>query len=95
MNFNDKIFIEIKNLSSTERIAGYIFYSAKLAMLGAKLRKENRPDESWTEQEHKEWDFICDELEPWHHALSEEENLIINENIGIFMAKLIRGESIL
>lgn len=64
-------------LSSSERIAGYLFYSAKLAVLGSKLRKNGREDETWTLDEEKEWDTICDEIDPWWYALTEEDKKVL------------------
>lgn len=82
------------HLSSSERIAGYLFYSCKLAMLGAKLRKEGRQDESWTEEENKEYDAVGDEIDLWWYSLSEEEIEVI-EPIEVMLAKLTLGESVI
>ncbi len=84
----------MSNLSSSERIAGYLFYSSKLAMLGAKLRKDNREDETWTSDEEKEWDIICDEIDPWFYSLSQEERNAI-KGVEEVLSKLTRGESLI
>lgn len=84
-------FEEIVELTSTERIANYLFYLTKLAALGARLRKDERPDESWTVEETKEWDDVCDELEPWCYALSDREREAV-DFVEEFVVKLMRGE---
>ena len=94
MSINHVRIEEIEKLSSCERIAGYLFYSSKLAMVGARLRKNNRSDFSWTPEEHEEWDSVCDEVEPWWYALSDEEHAALSD-VEVFMAKLTCDESVL
>lgn len=94
MSLNHNEIEKIKKLSSPERIAGYLFYSSKLAMCGARIRKDNRTDYSWTPEEEEEWYSICDDLESWWYALSDEEHTALDA-VEIFMAKLTRAESVL
>jgi hypothetical protein len=82
------------NLSSSEKIANYLYYSTKLARLGAKLRKDNRKDETWTLAEEEEWDAICDEIDPWFYSLSQEERDSI-KNVEEVLSRLTRGESLI
>lgn len=82
---------KVSELSPSERVAGYLFYSTKLAMIGARLRKDNRADESWTVEEEQEWDDCCDELDGWWYALSKEEREFI-EPAQLVISVLTRGE---
>lgn len=91
MSIDHKRIKEIEELSPPERISGYLYYSAKLSMLGAKLRKDNRDDSSWTPEEEEEWETIGEEIEPWWYALSKEEKEAISA-VEIIMGSLTRGE---
>ena len=64
---------EIKALTPVERVAGFVLASAKLAVVGARLRKDGRQDDTWTDEENAEWDNAADEIDPWSHALTEED----------------------
>lgn len=64
---------EIAKLEPCERVAGYLLYSSKLAVILSRLRKNGRRDETWTEEETKEWELACDDLDPWWYALSTED----------------------
>lgn len=78
---------DIALLTSCERLAGYMLVSSKLAVIGARLRKDGREDHTWSEAEIEEWDKACDEIDPWWFALSEEEKEGL-KNIEVFMADL-------
>jgi len=78
-------------LSPVERVAGYLYHSAKLAMVGAKIRKGGREDSTWTKEEDAEWDAACDELDGWWYAMSDEEKEAIKPADSI-IASITRGE---
>lgn len=82
---------EMKALPAPERMAGYLLCSAKLAALGARLRKNNRADDTWTDEEDAEWDAISDEMDYWFYALSDEERTLLDP-IETFFSSLTRGE---
>lgn len=74
---------EIEKLTPQERVAGYLFRSARLADLGARLRtkyKDVSTDyyEGWNEQEEAEWDSIVDDLAEWFYAIKEDEKPLIS-----------------
>jgi hypothetical protein len=78
-------------LSPVERVAGYLYHSAKLAMVGAKLRKDNREDDTWTKEEDAEWEAAAEELDGWWYAMSEEEKTAI-EPADLILGSITRGE---
>lgn len=78
---------KIKDLTSCERLAEYMIASSKLAMVGARLRKNNRDDKTWTTDENKEWNDAADELDPWYYSLTTEEKDKVKK-IEIFMADI-------
>ena len=78
---------EIEALTSCERLAGYMIASSKLAMIGARLRKNGRDDKIWSVDENKEWDEAADELDPWWYSLTSEEMEKVKE-IEVFMADI-------
>ncbi len=80
-------------MNSSEIIARYLMHSARLAVLGSTIRKDNRSDESWTKEESDEWDAICDDIDPWWYALSEEDKKKI-DCVQEVMSKLTCGESL-
>lgn len=82
---------QIIQLLPGQRIAGFLSRSAKLAELGAFLRANDRADETWTEQEIKEWNDLCSEFEVWRYSLRENEYEIIEE-VDEFLASICRGE---
>lgn len=82
---------EIIKLPKIVRLAGYLSNLAKLDEYGAKLRTKYDKDESWTREDEKEWDDLCDLNDPWHYALSSEEHQLL-EPIVLFMSCLCRGE---
>ena len=81
---------EISKLSDVERLAGYLLASAKLAAFGAKVRKDDRPDSSWTKEEEDEWDQLADDLDSWAYSLSEKDKKILKK-IEWFVADLTCG----
>jgi hypothetical protein len=82
---------EIKNLTTVERIAGFVAASAKLAAVGAKLRKNGRQDETWTKEEEAEWDAAADEIDPWWYSLSPVEMDSVRP-IEVVFASITNGE---
>ena len=86
---------EIKCLHPAIRIAGYLTRNAALSEYGAKLRTVKQ-DEEWTEEENTEWDRLCDQVEPWWYAMSDDErNWLRREGVENILGKLCRGEEIL
>lgn len=81
----------IKALSPQERMAGYLVRVARLAELGVKLRLA-KEDNEWTEEESKEWENICDEIDPWFYALTNEENIYLGKICNDLFSALARGE---
>lgn len=79
-----------RELTSQERMAGYLATSAALAKLGCSLRL-NKTDEEWTEAETLAWDEIGDESDPWWYSLTGEERKMIY-SVDLFLAALTRGE---
>ena len=84
---------EIKKLPQNIRLAEYIIRDAKLALVGAKLRMNGREDETWTEEEVKEWEEAVEEQEPYWYALSEDERGFLRD-INRDLAVLCCGEKI-
>lgn len=82
---------KLEQLHPVERLAGYLHYSTKLAMVGAKLRKGDREDSTWTPEEEAEWDAVCDELDGWWYALTPEEKKAL-EPADLIIASITRGE---
>src|SRR5271166_700760 len=70
---------EIQALSSIERMSGYLKRFAALADVGARLRKDEREEETWTEAEEAEFDAASEELDGWYHSLSNKEAAHIEE----------------
>jgi hypothetical protein len=64
---------KIKLLTPSERLAGYLFTSAKLAVFGARVRKNDKDDKNWPPEEIEEWDSLANEIDPWFYALTEQE----------------------
>lgn len=91
MSLDHKKISKLEQLSPVERVAGYLHLTTKLAMVGARLRKDNRDDSTWTLEEEEEWYSICDELDPWWYALSDEERKTI-EPANLIIASITRGE---
>jgi hypothetical protein len=91
MSLNEIKMKEIEALTPAERLSGYLLVSAKLAVLGSRLRKGGRADRTWTQKENDEWDAIVDEMNPWHYALSESEKEVLSK-VDIFIAALTCGE---
>jgi hypothetical protein len=81
----------IQALPATERVAGYLARNASLAEFGARLRANNRPDSDWSEAEIAQWGALCDELDAWAYALSDEEIRAI-EPASLILSSLCRGE---
>jgi hypothetical protein len=84
---------EIRQLHPTVRIAGYIARAAKINELGAKLRTVKQ-DEEWTEEESKNWEDLCSDLDPWWIALSQQEKEYVVKFDEAFGA-ICRGEDLL
>lgn len=82
---------EIKKLPPSLRVAGYLARSARHAELGARLRLNGRPDESWTPEEDAEWDRLCDEIDPWWYAMTDEDKAEARK-VDLYLASLCRGE---
>ena len=77
---------EIEILSPCERIALYIELSAKMAFVGARLRKLDK----WSDDHYDEWDAVCDAVSICYFALSEEEWNIIDP-FDTILSDLDRG----
>ena len=87
---------QIKQLPKILRLIGYLSRSSKLSECGAKLRlahihEATDADERWTDEEEAEWDNLCDNVNPWWEALSNEEKILLKP-LECFMACLCRGE---
>lgn len=83
---------EIKALHPAIRLAGYLFRSARLSEIGARLRTKYPDDkDDWSEEEWNEWDAACDEIDPYFYALNQEEKEAVKA-ADLTLASLCRGE---
>lgn len=82
---------EIRNLTPVERVAGFLVLSAKLATVGAKLRKNGRSDDTWTAEEETEWYEVCDQMDIWYYSLSDDERDAIRP-VELILGSITRGE---
>lgn len=88
---------EILALSSEERLAGFLYWTAKVAFIGAVLRtkyKDTSTDysEGWSPAEEAEWEQVVDEHEKWFYAtpLSERGGIVLIAEKLIFNQLAIR-----
>jgi hypothetical protein len=84
---------EIRLMPQNLRLAGYLLVEAKLTCLLSELRLNYDDDKNWPEEDEKKYEDLCDELDPWWYALSEEEKAFL-QPITIRHAVLSNGESI-
>jgi hypothetical protein len=77
---------EIEALSPCERVSLYIELSAKMALVGARLRNLNQ----WEDNDYDEWDAACDAVSACYFALSFEEIEFIKP-IEVMLSCLDRG----
>lgn len=88
---------EILQLSPQERLAGYLYWEAKVAFIGATLRtkyKDVATDyyEGWSPEEENEWNDAVDQHEMWFMATPiEERNGPILEFVSNVLNPLSRG----
>ena len=81
---------EILQLSPPERLAGYLLVKSRLAVLGARLRKDDRQDDTWSVDEVFEWEAISDEIDDWNLCLSPQD-IVVLQNIEWFVSDLTCG----
>jgi hypothetical protein len=77
---------EIAALPPCERIALYLELSARMAFIGAKLRKK----EQWSDDDLDRWDEACGAVSACYFSLSEEEVEIIDP-LDKFLSDLDKG----
>jgi hypothetical protein len=77
---------EIAALLPCERVALYLELSARMAFIGAKLRKK----EKWTDDDLDRWDEVCDAVTACYFSLTDDEMEIIDP-LDRFLTDLDRG----
>ncbi len=88
---------EIAQLSPQERIAGYLYWEAKLTFLGAMLRVKYKDvatdySEGWSPEEDQEWDEICEQHEIWWYAVPlTERGGIVHKMVSLTFNQLTCG----